>query len=113
MNDSFALIVQIVLGLLVIFFFVAVFFSARTWRWPHLLFLVLCFFAFGTFAVLAISVSDVRSIPFSPNNFVAAEMICWRRSRLRCCFNFKVVPATAQPPQWSDTRTQTSRRQEN
>lgn len=53
MNDSYALIVQIVLGLLVIFFFVAVFFSARTWRWPHLLFLVLCFFALGTFAVLA------------------------------------------------------------
>lgn len=53
MNDSYALIVQIVLGLLVIFFFVAVFFSARTWRWPHLLFLVLCFFSLGTFAVLA------------------------------------------------------------
>lgn len=49
MGDN-ALIVQIVLGLLVIFFFVTIGFSVRTWRVVHLIFLVATFFAAGTFA---------------------------------------------------------------
>lgn len=46
-----ALLVQVVLGLLVIFFFVTIGFSVRTWRFAHLFFLVLTFFAAGTFGV--------------------------------------------------------------
>ncbi len=46
-----ALMVQIVLGLLVIFFFVTIGFSVRTWRFAHIFFLVLTFFAAGTFGV--------------------------------------------------------------
>lgn len=46
-----ALMVQVVLGLLVIFFFVTIGFSVRTWRFAHLFFLVLTFFAAGTFGV--------------------------------------------------------------
>jgi hypothetical protein len=53
MGDNNALIVQIILGLLVIFFFVTVFFSTRTWRFPHVAFFVLCFFGSAVFVVFA------------------------------------------------------------
>lgn len=48
-----ALLVQIVLGLLVIFFFVTVFFSARSWRWPHMVFISFTFLAAIFFVMLA------------------------------------------------------------
>jgi hypothetical protein len=48
-----ALMVQIGLGLLVIFFFVTIAFSVRTWRFAHIFFLVLCFIGSITFTVFA------------------------------------------------------------
>ena len=53
MGGNNALLVQIVLGLLVIFFFVTVGFSVRTWRFAHIFFLVLTFFGAGTFVAFA------------------------------------------------------------
>jgi hypothetical protein len=52
MGDN-ALLVQIVLGLLVIFFIVTVVFSVKTWRWHQILFLFATFIAAGTFIVFA------------------------------------------------------------
>jgi hypothetical protein len=53
MGENNALIVQIGLGLLVIFFFVMIAFSTRTWRFAHIFFLVLCFMGALTFTVFA------------------------------------------------------------
>lgn len=53
MGGNNALIVQICLGLLVIFFFVTVGFSVRTWRFAHIFFLVLTFLGAGTFVAFA------------------------------------------------------------
>jgi hypothetical protein len=52
MGDN-ALLVQIVLGLLAIFFIVTVVFSAKTWRWVQIFFLVLTFGAGITFIIFA------------------------------------------------------------
>lgn len=52
MGDN-ALIVQIGLGLLVIFFFVTIGFSVRTWKFAHLFFLSLTFIGAITFTIFA------------------------------------------------------------
>jgi hypothetical protein len=73
MGDN-ALLVQIVLGLLAIFFIVTVVFSAKTWRWVQLFFLVLTFGAGITFLIFAAMTLKTHAVWRSAVNTLSKDL---------------------------------------